>query len=274
MIINHNLNAMKAFYYLNINQHHVQNAIAHISSGKRILCAADDPAGLGISQRMQAQINGLNQAARNAQDGISLLQTAEGGLNEVESILQRMNELAIQAANDTNTSLDRSAISSEINQLKNEIDHITTSNNFNNINLLGSSGNITFQIGATSNAYDQMGVNLLSINLSTLVSGTSISFDTAQYAQASISIIQNAINNISESRALIGAYQNRLNYTIDNLNNEAQNLTDAEAKITDADMAKEIMEYSKYNMLQQVAQAMLAQAIQSPDEVLKLLEDL
>lgn len=279
MIIGHNLNASKALFYLNINQKHMQNAMLRLSSGKRINSAADDAAGLTISQHMQAQINSLNMATKNSQDTISLLNTAEGGLSETQAILQRMNELATQAANDTNSTLDRNAIKDELSELGKEIDHISKSINFNGINLLGSSGNLTFQIGATSNAYDSLGLNLSSFNigsyLSSISDGTGLNVDSSNTARASMSLIQNAINSVSSSRSIIGAYENRLNYTIDNLNSEAENLTAAESRITDADMAKEMMDYSKYSILQQVAQAMMAQSMHNePDSVLKLLDSL
>lgn len=279
MIIGHNLNASKALFYLNINQKHMQNAMLRLSSGKRINSAADDAAGLTISQHMQAQINSLNMATKNSQDTISLLDTAEGGLSETQAILQRMNELATQAANDTNSTLDRNAIKDELSELGKEIDHISKSINFNGINLLGSSGNLTFQIGATSNSYDSLGLNLSSFNigsyLSSISDGTGLNVDSSNTARASMSLIQNAINSVSSSRSIIGAYENRLNYTIDNLNSEAENLTAAESRITDADMAKEMMDYSKYSILQQVAQAMMAQSMHNePDSVLKLLDSL
>lgn len=278
MIIGHNLDAMKALHFLNINQQHVSNAMLRLSSGKRINSAADDAAGLTISQHMEAQINSLNVAARNSQDGISALQTAEGGLSETQSILQRMNELATQAANDTNVTLDRTAIKNELNELGKELDHISNSTNFNGRNLLSSSGSLTLQIGATSNSYDSMGINLSDFNiggfLSGIVNGISIDVSNSTNARNSMSVIQNAIDSVSTSRSTIGAIQNRLEYNIDNLNNEAENLTEAESRITDADMAKEMMEYSKYNILQQVSQAMLSQSIKEPDIVLKLLDSL
>lgn len=278
MIIGHNLDAMKALHFLNINQQHVSNAMLRLSSGKRINCAADDAAGLTISQHMEAQINSLNVAVRNSQDGISALQTAEGGLSETQSILQRMNELATQAANDTNVTLDRTAIKNELTELGKEIDHIANSTNFNGRNLLSSSVSLTLQIGATSNSYDSMGINLSDFNiggfLSGIVNGNSIDVSNSTTARNSMSVIQNAIDSVSTSRSTIGAIQNRLEYNIDNLNNEAENLTEADSRITDADMAKEMMEYSKYNILQQVSQAMLSQAIKEPDSVLKLLDSL
>lgn len=279
MIIGHNLIANKVLYYLNINETHAQNAMLRLSSGKRINSAADDAAGLTISEHMQAQINSLEIASRNSQDTISMLNTAEGGLSETQSILQRMNELATQAANDTNVSLDRSSIKSELLQLESEITHISKSTNFNGINLLGSSGNLSFQIGTTSNAYDSLGLNLSSFNmgsiLASIVDGSSLNVNNSNSSHASMSMIQKAIDSVSSARSTIGAYENRLNFDIDNLNNEAANLTKAESQITDADMAKEMMEYCKYNILQQVGQAMFSQALhQDSNNILKLLDSL
>lgn len=279
MIIGHNLIANKALYYLNINERHMQNAMLRLSSGKRINSAADDAAGLTISEHMQAQINSLEMASRNSQDTISMLNTTEGGLSETQSILQRMNELATQAANDTNATLDRSSINSELLQLEAEITHIAKSTNFNGINLLGSSGNLSFQIGATSNTYDSLSLNLSSFNmlsaLTSITDGSSLNVNNFNNARASMSIIQHAIDSVSYARSIIGAHENCLNFNIDNLNNEANNLTEAESRITDADMAKEIIEYSRYSILQQVTQAMLSQSLHhDSNSILKLLDSL
>lgn len=279
MIIGHNLIANKALYYLNINERHMQNAMLRLSSGKRINSAADDAAGLTISEHMQAQINSLEMASRNSQNTISMLNNAEGGLSETQSILQRMNELATQAANDTNATLDRSSINSELLQLEDEITHIAKSTNFNGINLLGSSGNLSFQIGATSNAYDSLSLNLSSFNmlsaLTSITDGSSLNVNNFNNARASMSIIQQAIDSVSYARSIIGAHENCLNFNIDNLNNEANNLTEAESRITDADMAKEIIEYSRYSILQQVTQAMLSQSLHhDSNSILKLLDSL
>ncbi|SMC17911.1 flagellin [Clostridium acidisoli DSM 12555] len=274
MIINHNLSGNTALSYLNKNQKSASDSMEKLSSGLRINKAADDAAGLSISQKMQSQINGLDKAQSNAQDGVSLLQTAEGGLNETQSILQRMNELATQAANDTNVTIDRSAITAEINTLSSEIDHISSSTNFNNQNLLGSAtGILTFQVGSTANTYDSMSVNLGSIEANTTtLSLTTLDLSSNLGAVSAMSIIQNAIDTVSTSRSYIGAVQNRLTHTINNLSTEDQNLTTASASITDVDMAKEMMNYSKENVLQQAAQSMLAQANQNPQQVLKLLQ--
>ncbi|PJI09832.1 MULTISPECIES: flagellin [Clostridium] len=279
MIINHNLSGNTALSYLNKNQKSASASMEKLSSGLRINKAADDAAGLSISQKMQSQINGLDKAQSNAQDGISLIQTAEGGLNETQSILQRMNELATQAANDTNVSLNRSAVSAEMSTLADEINHISQQTNFNGVNLLSAdtsvANTLTFQIGSTSNAYDSIGLNINSIAMN----ATSLSVDTSSLsvsnnaqATGSMSIIQKAIDTVSTSRAYLGAVQNRLTHTINNLSTEQENLTTANANITDVDMAKEMMNYSKESVLQQAAQSMLAQANQNPQQVLKLLQ--
>jgi flagellin len=249
-----------------------------LSSGSKINKAADDAAGLSISQKMQSQINGLGKAQSNAQDGVSLLQTAEGGLSETQSILQRMNELATQAANDTNVTLNRSAIQSELTNLGKEIDHISSQTNFNGVQLLNSASNITLQIGATSNTYDSLGVDLSSLSMSSNLLGVStgvssgLSVGSNTLATQAMASIQAAIDTVSTSRSTIGALQNRLTHTMNNLSTEEQNLTTANANITDVDMAKEMMNYSKENVLQQAAQSMLAQANQNPQQVLKLLQ--
>jgi flagellin len=278
MIINHNLSGNTALYYLNKNADSASDSMEKLSSGLRINKAADDAAGLSISQQMQAQINGLTQASSNSQDGVSLLQTAEGGLSTTQNILQRMNELATEAANGTNVTTDTSAIQSELTQLASQIDDIGQQTNFNGVSLLSvgvGAVTLTFQVGSTSNAYDQLGLNLGSIEVdsnSLNVDTTTISVATTTEASASISIIQAAIDTVSAARSYIGALQNRLTYTMDNVSTENQNLTTANANITDVDMASEMMNYSKENVLQQAAQSMLSQANQNPQQVLKLLQ--
>lgn len=279
MIINHNLPGSTALSYLNKNSKSSSDSMEKLSSGLRINKAADDAAGLTISQKMQSQINGLGKAQSNAQDGVSLLQTAEGGLNETQSILQRMNELATQAANDSNVTIDRSAVTAELNTLADEIDHISQQTNFNGVNLLSGDGTSTsvlnFQIGATANTFDTLSLSLGSIEMTSAslsVSSTSISVGDNTAAKNAMSLIQNAIDKVSTSRSYIGALQNRLTHTMNNLSTEEQNLNTANANITDVDMAKEMMNYSKENVLQQAAQSMLAQANQNPQQVLKLLQ--
>ncbi|MDP9750556.1 MULTISPECIES: flagellin Hag [Thermoanaerobacter] len=275
MIINHNLSALNAWRALSINNINTQKALEKLSSGYRINRAGDDAAGLAISEKMRGQIAGLNQAQRNAQDGISLIQTAEGALNETHAILQRMRELVVQAANDTNTDVDRANIQKEIDQLKKEIDRIASTTEFNTRKLLDgslSTTGVTFQIGAnaaqnitlTIGKMDSttLGVDALDVSTSGLSSS-----DIAAW----LTTIDSAINAVSQQRADLGAVQNRLEHTINNLGVAAENLTAAESRIRDVDMAKEMMEFTKNNILQQAATAMLAQANQQPQTVLQLL---
>lgn len=396
MIINHNLMANNALRNMNINSNNASKAMEKLSSGLRINRAGDDAAGLAISEKMRGQINGLNQASSNAQDSISLIQTAEGALNETHSILQRMRTLAVQSSNDTNNDSDRTAIQSEINQLSDEVDRIGNTTEFNTKKLLNgdvegindevkgtytlnnntsikdlnlgsgvassiadsstkngaititktavdASGNavfdtrdtdgsqitgsgaatiasgkltvndgigssedliltgnfdnmkvgesitiilnkhedattdgsksITAQIGANSGQTMQMGIDDMrseALGIKT-ASGVAIKVDNKYSANAAISTIQNAIEKVSSQRSKLGAYQNRLEHTINNLGTSSENLTSAESRIRDVDMASEMSEYSKNNILSQAAQAMLAQANQQPQQVLQLL---
>ena len=365
MIINHNLNAMNAHRQLSFNTVNAGKSMEKLSSGLRINRAGDDAAGLAISEKMRAQIRGLEQAARNAQDGISLIQTAEGALNETHAILQRMRVLAAQAANDTNVEVDRKAIKTEIDQLAQEIDRIGNTTQFNKQNLLdgsfgvklksastlksnstftvsvnGMKANTSITLGVTAGtitASDTNGntqvikvtdiasasnvawsgtVNFDKLGLSITVSGASLSklnelvaatsgtaaqnlligansgqklaisindmraealgvnklnVDSYANANESLDAIQNAIEKVSTERATLGAWQNRLEHTINNLNTSSENLQASESRIRDVDMAKEMMTFSKNNILAQAAQAMLAQANQQPQGVLQLL---
>ncbi|ERI90858.1 flagellin protein [Clostridiales bacterium oral taxon 876 str. F0540] len=275
MIINHNLNAMNAHRQMTGNIAAAGKSMEKLSSGLRINRAGDDAAGLSISEKMRAQIRGLDQASRNGQDAVSLVQTAEGGLNETHSILQRMRELTVQAANDTNVTLDRTAIQTELTALTSEIDHIAQSTNFNGTNLLSTgSGPLTFQIGATSNGYDAMTLDLAQIKAKSsdlTVGSGNVSVASSTAAQASISLIDSAINAVSTSRSYLGSLQNRLEHTVNNLSTESENLSAAESRVRDVDMAKEMMTFSKNNILSQAAQSMLAQANQQPQGVLQLL---
>ncbi|SHI62189.1 flagellin [Geosporobacter subterraneus DSM 17957] len=374
MRINNNLMAMNTHRQLGITNNSSAKAMEKLSSGFRINRAGDDAAGLAISEKMRGQIRGLNQASRNAQDGISLIQTAEGALTEVHAILQRMNELATQAANDTNEAVDRTAIQDEITQLNSEIDRISKSTQFNQKNLLdgtlgvqldtsglqvgsdgvtgisiagakasetytitsggagqytitetgsgdtqnvtladgtagvlnfdkfgikitvngsqtaagiaaatagggaagtivtGAAAQISFQIGAKNALDERMGVQIAKIDSSaTSLNTTSVSVANATDARTAMDTIQAAINTVSSERSKLGAYQNRLEHTIKNLDTSSENLQAAESRIRDVDMAKEMMEFTKNNILQQAAQAMLAQANQAPQGVLQLL---
>ncbi len=274
MVVQHNMQAVNTNRMLGQNVKAVAKNTEKLSSGYQVNRAADDAAGLSISEKMRNQIRGLNQAVKNAEDGISLIQTAEGNMNEIHSILQRMGELAIKARNDVNASEDRQTIQDEITQLKQEICSITKKAEFNGTKLLDGSMSL-----AKSGKDLQVGANqgeLLRIS----ISGTSLkklglkatSVKTAKAASAAIKQIQSAIKMVSAQRSLLGAIQNRLEYTINNLENYSENLTSAESNIRDTDMATEMVSYSKNNILQQAAQSMLAQANQSTQGVLNLLQ--
>ena len=376
MIINHNISALNTYRQLSINNSAVSKSLEKLSSGLRINRAGDDAAGLAISEKMRGQIRGLNMAVKNAQDGISLIQTAEGALNEMHSILQRMRELAVQAANDTNTDTDRQELQKEIDQLISEIDRIANTTEFNtkkllegsaakagvinasaeilsqtggnkftistasvtnasitdsgsfyleigtgtgttgefNYTLTAADGSVTtgtltagatlsingveitvstniqtgdamsisiiddktistdrslkFQIGA--NAAQTMSVDINDMS-STALNINGIKVDTQAAAQASITAVEMALRSVSSERAKLGAFQNRLEHTINNLGTSSENLSAAESRIRDVDMAKEMMEFTKNSILSQAATAMLAQANQVPQGVLQLL---
>ncbi len=276
MRINNNLMAMNTHRQLGINTSEGAKSIEKLSSGSRINRAGDDAAGLAISEKMRGQIRGLSQASRNAQDGISLIQTAEGALNESQAILQRMRELAVQSANDTNVGADRSAIQEEVNALAKEINRIASSTEFNTQALLdGTMNSAQIQIGA--NAGQNITVSIGNMKASALslgqVSANSliISITTQGNANTAITTVNTALTTVSTERAKLGAVQNRLEHTIKNLDTGAENLQASESRIRDVDMAKEMMNFTKQNILQQAAQAMLAQANQAPQGVLQLL---
>lgn len=260
MVINTNLSAINAWRALETNNTNTQKALQKLSSGYRINSAADDAAGLAISEKMKAQIAGLNQAQRNAQDGISLLQTAEGALNETHSILQRMRELVVQAGNGTNSDTDLDNIGKEITALQDEITRIAEQTQFNGKNLLdGTVSSITFQVGANS---DQViGLSLTNMDAASLtVDASSVSVYSgtdASSVSTMLGLIDDAINAVSVQRGEFGALQNRLEHTINNLGTASENLTAAESRIRDVDMAQEMMEFTKDNILNQAATAML-----------------
>jgi len=374
MIINHNLQAMNAHRQLGMNQSSAAKSIEKLSSGLRINRAGDDAAGLAISEKMRGQVRGLNQAQRNSQDAISLIQTAEGALNETHSILQRMRELAVQASNDTNTDQDRAELQKELNQLTSEINRIGNNTEFNQKKLLngsqslkqgtyvseagntsGSNG-LKMQVGANSaqnftvdifdmraealgiagtangsasisgqaaaggltgqknqwatngtEDYSKVDGSTANGNKILTENGTTIGAETVANskeavfasgaanaltdkgnagatevhaldirshgtATAAISVIDAAINQVSSERSKMGAFQNRLEHTISNLGNASENLQAAESRVRDVDMAKEMMEFTRTNILSQASQAMLAQANQRPQSVLQLLQ--
>jgi flagellin len=269
MIINHNVTALNTYNKLVVNNSSAAKSMEKLSSGMRINRAGDDAAGLAISEKMRAQIRGLDQASRNAQDGISLIQTAEGALSETHAILQRMRELAVQANNGTYTTLDRQKLGAEVTQLENEINRIASQTEFNTKKLFNSGISVTFQVGA--NEGQVIGLSINKMDASSLgVSGKGSVFSAGSLSQT-IADINSAINTVSKERANLGAYQNRLEHTINNLNTSSENLTAAESRIRDVDMAREMMKFTKDNILSQAAQAMLAQANQLPQGVLQLL---
>lgn len=273
MIINHNMSAINAQRQMYKTSTAQAKSTEKLSSGLRINRAGDDAAGLAISEKMRGQISGLNQASRNAQDGVSLIQTAEGALDETHSMLQRMRELASQAANGTYTSQDRANIQAEITELQAEISEITKKTEFNGMKLLNGSMNkgISFQVGANSG--QKIAVSIKTMTATALKVGKNdVSVGKQSTAEKSLKKIDDAINSVSSQRAKLGAVQNRLEHTIASVDNSAENLQAAESRIRDTDMAKEMMNLTAKNVLSQATQAMLAQANQKPNQVLSLLQ--
>lgn len=268
MIINHNINAMNAHRNLALNNTMQGKSSEKLSSGYRINRAADDAAGLSISEKMRAQIKSLSQAQRNTQDGISLVQTAEGAMNEVSDMLTRMKELATQANNGTYNTTDLKAMDNEYQKLATSITtDIAKNTKFNGITLLnGSTGTVSIQTG--DNSADVVKIDLSKANISTL-SFTGIS--TAASAKSALAEIDTAIGSVNDGRSELGAVQNQLEHRYNNTASTTENLQAAESRIRDTDMASEMMAYSKFNILQQAATAMLAQANQAPQGVLQLL---
>ena len=269
MVVQHNLSAMNTNRQLGITTSAQAKSTEKLSSGYRINRAGDDAAGLTISEKMRSQIRGLNKASSNAEDGVSLIQTAEGALNEAHSILQRMNELATQAANDTNTSTDRTAIQKEVNALSAELSRIASTTQFNTMNLLdGSFANKNLQVGALEG--QKITISIEAMN-ATALGVEALSVDSFANAGDAMTKVQEAISKVSTQRSALGALQNRLEHTIANLDTTSENTSSAESRIRDVDMAEEMVEYSKNNILAQAGQSMLAQANQSTQGVLSLL---
>ena len=269
MIVQHNLTAMNSNRMLGITTDSQAKSTEKLSSGYKINRAADDAAGLAISEKMRRQVRGLTQASANAQDGISCVQTAEGALAEVHDMLQRMNELAIMASNDTMTSVDRGYIDSEVQQLKSEINRVRSTTTFNEQNLLtGEFKDKNLQVGAEAGQFIDISID--DMQCSTIGIGTT-SVATAEKAQTAINEIKSALAKVSKQRSDLGAVQNRLEHTIKNLDNVVENTTSAESAIRDTDMAKEMVRYSNNNILAQAGTSMLAQANQANQNVLSLL---
>ena len=270
MVVQHNMQSANANRMLGINVKALSKSSEKLSSGYKVNRAADDAAGLSISEKMRNQIRGLNKAVSNAEDGQYLIQTAEGNMNEIHSILQRMGELATQAANDVNDTVDRNSIKDEIKQLEAEIDSISNKAAFNGMKLLD--GTFTakhLQVGA--NYGENMSISIGQMNAATL-KVKDLKVDSHDAASQTMSAVTKAISQVSQARSKLGAIQNRLDYTINNLENYAENLTASESNIRDTDMASEMVNYSKNNILQQAAQSILAQANQSNQGVLSLLQ--
>ena len=283
MRINQNISAMNTYSRLTAANNAKSNSLAKLSSGLRINRAGDDAAGLAISEKMRGQVGGLKQAVRNAQDGISLIQTAEGALSETHSMLNRMRELAVQAINGTNTAEDRGQIEKEFNQLTEEITRVAKTTEFNTQSVFGASGDnfkkaeFTFQIGANDNQTMKIeisGMDAVSLGVGSGVGAALVGKLMSGNVVASgiLATIDTAINTVSTQRASLGAAQNRLEHTINNLTATAENLSAAESRIRDVDMAEEMMEFTKNNILSQAATSMLAQANQMPQSVLQLLQ--
>ena len=280
-VINTNINSLVTQNALVRNNRALSTSMEQLSTGKRINSAADDAAGLAISNKMTAQIRGLNQAVRNANDGISLMQTAEGATTEITNMLQRMRELAVQASNDTYTSSDRTALNAEVTQLKSEITRIADNTEWNGMRLftaksagsaggIGTSGLVTLQVGGDGTSSDQISVQLHDLD-STMLGVSGITLSTASGATSALATLDAAISTIDDDRATFGATINRLTYAVDNLTNVAQNTSASRSRILDTDYAKASSELARTQIIQQAATAILAQANQSQQSVLKLL---
>ena len=291
MVVQHNITAMNANRQLGITTDIQAKSREKLSSGYKINRAADDAAGLAISEKMRRQVRGLTQASANAQDGISTVQTAEGALNEVHDMLQRMNELAVKAANDTLTSADRSYIQQEVVQLSDEITRTAASTEFNNQHLLdGTFTGKELQVGSETDSQNQIQVCIMKLSATSIgvwavtnvtastpvsssnTTGGQINVMSHSNAKASIGQIKAALESISKQRSDLGAIQNRLEHTIKNLDNVVENTQAAESQIRDTDMAEEMVRYSNNNILAQAGQSMLAQANQTNQGVLSLLQ--
>ena len=260
--INQNVGALNAHRTLSHTSSEVSKSMERLSSGLRINRGADDAAGLGISEKMRGQIRGLVQAQRNIQDGVSLVQTAEGNLDEVHSMLQRVRELAVQYKNGTLSTDDQAAIQTEVNQLASEIERIGGSAKFNGITLLATSGAVTFQVGVNDGE---------SITVSTISLGSTLGDFTSLTNSTAISAIDAAISAVSSARATFGAVQNRLDHAMASTQVYAENLTAAESRVRDVDMAAEMVTLTKNQILQQAGTSMLAQANQAPQSILSLI---
>ena len=269
MVVQHNMRAMNANRMLSVNTSTQAKSTEKLSSGYRINRAADDAAGLAISEKMRRQVRGLTQASRNASDGVSMVQTAEGALNEVHEMLQRMSELAVQASSDSYQDTDKGYLNSEVSKLMEEITRTANNTTFNEISLLSGPSTKSIQVG--TEAGQTIKITLSKMDADGIgLSGVSIASKTD--ATAALAKIKTAINSVSSFRSELGATQNRLEHTIKNLDNVVENTSAAESQIRDTDMASEMVKLSNINILAQAGQAMLAQANQGNQGVLALLQ--
>lgn len=277
MIVQHNMTALNANRQLGVTNTNLARSTEKLSSGYRINRASDDAAGLSISEKMRGQIRGLKQASTNAQDGQSLIQTAEGAMNEIHSVLQRMRELTVQAKNDTYLQEDRAKIKTEVDQLQSEITRIATQTQFNKMNLLtGSYKSMQFQVGANDNQVIKLSIGKLTAS-ALEVEGVASAIGNSTVSKGSIIggqllIIDKAITTVSTARSNLGAISNRLDHTIANADNMAENLQSSESKIRDVNIASEMVSYSSMSILQQAGQSMLSHANQATQGVLSLLQ--
>jgi len=280
MIINHNIAAMNSNRTLGATNAGIDRSLEKLSSGLRINRAGDDAAGLAISEKMRGQVKGLDMSSKNAQDSISLIQTAEGALNETHSILQRMRELSVQASNDTNTTNDRVELQKEMNQLRKEVDRIASNTEFNTKVLMTGkfsaigSGLRFHSGGANTNQFVSLTFSSMkasNLKISGFSSSAAVSITSAAAAETAITTINDAIAQVSAERSKYGAMQNRLEHSINNLKTSSENLQSAESRVRDVDMAKEMVDFSKNKIISQSGTAMLAQANTNPQGVLQLL---
>lgn len=274
LTVNTNIASLNAQRNLSKSQTALNQAMSRLSSGLRINSAADDAAGLAISEGMKAQVNSMNQDIRNANDGVSLVQTAEGALNEVSNILNRMRVLTTQASTGTVAQSQRSYIKGEFSQLGAEITRIASATNFNGIKLTGSAAaSVNIQVGTGNNAFDTIGVKLTAMDASTIgIHVSQFGTGSAGSAQGMLAAIDTAISKVSAQRAVLGATQNRLQSVINNLQVASQNTSAAQSQIADADIAAETANMTRANILVQAGTAILAQANQAPQAALKLLQ--
>ncbi|KYP81717.1 flagellin N-terminal helical domain-containing protein [Ferroacidibacillus organovorans] len=272
--VNNNSAASNILSNLNYVQNNINTSYTQLSSGNSINSAADNPAGYAISQQMTSQVNGLNTAVQNAQQGVSLIQTATGSMNQVEGILQTMNSLAVEAANGTQNTADLNNLQSEMNALVSQVDNTANSTQFNTIHLLNGSSSavVTLQVGFDSSSLSQLAFSLYNITSASLgVSAASVNITSQSAALSAISAIQSAISLLSSNQASLGSVQDQLNYRITGLQNESQNLSNAQSVITNTNMAAAYTQFSQNQVLQQVGLSMLGQAQQQPAAILKLL---